>query len=261
MELVDAASKDEEAVAESIQVDNCFGPHLLQVEESSFGATRNSAAVMERRRRRTSCRENESLESGEVLFMLVDQTLQRLDCFAVDEIHLQAVDLFRNACDFRAKDKEFILNEFEFTSDFVGQIGSTGNSEDRIEFIDCSVGVDSICILHDSGSTKESCLALVAGARVDLHRAQASTTQRSGLGLTSSWLEYSNLPSTRQTAPEFQRYSGVHPPQGSVAEDAVDPRGDRFCGLVESQSHLFYEQIARLIEEPAFAEGEIFVEL
>lgn len=99
--------------------------------------------------------------------MAVDPLLQLRGVLFTDDAQLMLVGI--GAGQFGTDGKQVVLDPFEFGVDVVFDTAGADDTEYRVEFIDRSVGFDTLVIFGDPRSAKESGGATVSRPRVDLH--------------------------------------------------------------------------------------------
>ena len=163
-------SKDEEQIAEAIEIDdNVLRDRggLSQGDDEAFRAPANCAGHMQLSRRNTPAGEDEVLERGQFPLAKVNHLLEPLDMGSLDSTVVSS--LGRGGGQFRSHHEQLALHVGENLIDAGRRVGGAGNPEGSVQFVDGAVSFDARVMLLDANPAQEPCFTGVAGPSVDFH--------------------------------------------------------------------------------------------
>lgn len=162
------ASKDEQKIGQSVQVDERERVHSVEIgggQRFTLGAPADRARNMEARGSLAPAWEHEALELRKLRVEQVAGTLERVDLLLRDA---KARVVNQRNREVGAQVEELVLDAAECGAHVVGAAGGENKPDSRIQLVHGSVGCDPRVELRDAGAVAERRLARVAPARVDL---------------------------------------------------------------------------------------------
>jgi hypothetical protein len=177
--VIEPACQDEECVGKPVQEGNHWpdtGAAVAQRHHLALGAAADGPGLVGQRGRTGSGGQHEVPELWELRFHRVDPPLEPLGFDHALREHGPARRIGEESPDLEEKS----LRPLELWSDLWRQILGTKHADDSVQLVQIAVRGDSTVGLRDPCSVGEAGGAVIAGARVNLHRAMVPPASRPG---------------------------------------------------------------------------------
>ena len=167
--LVNGAGQHEKEIAKPVEIFNRIGGRgglepTRKGHHPSFSATADSPGHVQRRRQRSTRRQDEISQWFKGCVIVVDRRLERLHLAEGDPLIM--VTRSRQLC---TEVEEIALNLSQQPIKHASCRIGPGHAQQAVELIDCAEGFDPGVVLGDPRPTEQPCLACVTSLRIDLH--------------------------------------------------------------------------------------------